>query len=125
MFQGHPFQILHGDEGLGFMFADFVDRTDIRMIQSRRSASLAAEAFQSVRLLRHIVRKKFKGDEAAKLGVLGLVDNTHTAAAKLLDDAVVRDGLTDHTGANLTSVKQASQLRSGISYICEKKCPTQ
>ncbi|MGA8622830.1 MAG: hypothetical protein WB660_30440 [Candidatus Sulfotelmatobacter sp.] len=28
--------------------------------------------------------------------VLSLVDNTHPAAAQLLDDAVVRDGLPDH-----------------------------
>jgi hypothetical protein len=27
--------------------------------------------------------------------VLSLVDNTHPAAAQLLDDAVVRDGLVD------------------------------
>ena len=29
--------------------------------------------------------------------VLGLVDDTHPAAAELLDDAVVRDGLADHS----------------------------
>ena len=29
-------------------------------------------------------------------GVLGLVDDTHTAAAKFLDDTIVRDGLADH-----------------------------
>ena len=31
-----------------------------------------------------------------KARVLGLVHNTHPAAAELLDDAVVRDGLADH-----------------------------
>jgi hypothetical protein len=40
-------------------------------------------------------RKKFQGDEAPEFGVLGFVDPTHAAAAKLLDDAVVRDGLAD------------------------------
>ena len=28
--------------------------------------------------------------------VLGLVDNAHSSAAQLLDDAVVRDSLADH-----------------------------
>ena len=28
--------------------------------------------------------------------VLGFVDHSHTTAAQLLDDAVVRDGLADH-----------------------------
>jgi hypothetical protein len=36
---------------------------------------------------------------SAKLGVLGLVDNTHATAAQLLDDAVVRDGLVDQRTA--------------------------
>ena len=31
--------------------------------------------------------------------VLGLVDHTHPAAAELLNDAVVRDGLADHAQA--------------------------
>ena len=29
--------------------------------------------------------------------VFGLVDDTHAAATKLLDDAIVRDGLADHS----------------------------
>src|SRR5277367_624587 len=31
-----------------------------------------------------------------KTGVLSLVNDAHTAAAELFDDAVVRDGLADH-----------------------------
>ena len=31
-----------------------------------------------------------------ELHVLGFVDHTHPSAAEFLDDAVVRDGLTDH-----------------------------
>jgi hypothetical protein len=33
---------------------------------------------------------------AAQRFVLGLIDNAHAATAELLDDAVVRDGLSDH-----------------------------
>jgi hypothetical protein len=36
-----------------------------------------------------------QGDKAVQLNVLRLVDHTHTAAAELLDDAVVRDGLAN------------------------------
>jgi hypothetical protein len=46
--------------------------------------------------LRHIVRQELERDEASEIGVLGFVDNAHPAAAQLLDEAVVRDGLTDH-----------------------------
>ena len=31
-----------------------------------------------------------------ELGVLGLVDHTHAAAAELFEDAVMRDGLANH-----------------------------
>jgi len=33
--------------------------------------------------------------------VLGLVDHTHPAAAELLDDPVVRNGLADHAAVSL------------------------
>lgn len=35
-------------------------------------------------------------DETAEVGVLSLVHNAHAAAAQLLNDAVVRNGLADH-----------------------------
>ena len=34
--------------------------------------------------------------KATEFDVFGFVDDSHTAAAELLDDPVVRDGLTDH-----------------------------
>ena len=77
-------------------FADFVDGADVGMIQGRGGASFAAETFQGLRVSRNIVRQEFESDEAAKFGVLGLVDHTHAAATEFLDDAVVRDGLADH-----------------------------
>jgi hypothetical protein len=43
-----------------------------------------------------VLGQKLQCDKAPKLGVLGLVNDTHPAAAKLLDDFVVRDGLADH-----------------------------
>jgi hypothetical protein len=40
--------------------------------------------------------EEFEGDKAAQTGVLGLVDDSHPAPAKLFDHSVVRDGLTNH-----------------------------
>ena len=77
-------------------FADFIYGADVGMVQSGGGTCFAAKAFQCLRILGHFVGQEFQGDEAAKLGVLGLVDHTHPAAAELLDDAVVRDGLADH-----------------------------
>ena len=75
------------------------------MVQRRRSSRFTAEAFQGLRIFRHVLRQELQRDKAAKFDVLGLVDHTHPAAAELLDDAVVRDGLADHLRANLTARK--------------------
>ena len=47
-------------------------------------------------MLGQIVGQKLQGHEAAQFSVLGLIDHAHAATTKLLDDAVVRDGLADH-----------------------------
>ena len=45
---------------------------------------------------RDFIGKKFESDEAAQPSIFGLINHPHAAAAKFLDDAVVRDGLPDH-----------------------------
>lgn len=44
----------------------------------------------------NIVREELEGNEAAKLGVLGLIDDSHPATAQFLEDPIVRDGLPNH-----------------------------
>ncbi len=43
--QRHPVQKFHGDERLIIVFADFVDRADVGMVQCRRRPGFKAEAF--------------------------------------------------------------------------------
>ena len=59
------------------------------------------------------VRQELQGDEAMEASVLGLVNHTHPAAAELLDDAVVRDGLADHCG-NAMACGQVSQCTGSL-----------
>ena len=40
--------------------------------------------------------QKLQRDETVEPSVLGFVDHAHTAAAELVDDAVVRNGSADH-----------------------------
>ena len=89
-------QKLHRDKCLGILFADVIDGADVGVIQGRRSLRLATEAAEALGIARDFVRQKLQGDETVQARVLGLVNHTHAAAAELLDDAVMRDGLVDH-----------------------------
>ena len=60
------------------------------------ACAFALEAGQSLWVFGYFVGQELQGDKAVQLYVLGLVDHAHAAAAQLLDDAVVRDGLADH-----------------------------
>ena len=93
-----PFQEFHREEGPSLGFLDFVDRADVWMIQRRCGARLALEALERLRIADEIVREEFQRGKPAEPRVFGLVDHTHAAAAQLLDDAIVRDGLANHRG---------------------------
>jgi hypothetical protein len=66
------------------------------MRYSLREKNKDAKAFARLRVSCYVLRQELPGNEAAEFSVLGLVDHTHPAAAELLDNAVVRDGLPDH-----------------------------
>ena len=59
-----------------------------------------------------------------KFRIFSLVHHTHSAAAELLDDAVVRDGLADHTqecyGGSMPKSMKAEELAI-ISRSCWRK----
>jgi hypothetical protein len=96
VFQRYAVEKFHGNERLLAVLADFIDGANVRMIEGRGSASLAAETLHRLRIARHFVGKEFEGDEAAEVGVFRLVDDAHAATAQLLDNSVMRDGLADH-----------------------------
>src|ERR1019366_4681909 len=86
----------HDDERMTILLPDLMDRADVGMVERGSGLRLTSEPFQSLWVCGYVLWQEFQRDESPKLGVLGLVDHTHPAAAKLLDDAVVRDGLSDH-----------------------------
>ncbi len=94
LIQGFARHVLHRDERLPVVLADVVDRADVRMVQGR--CSLTLKAGQRLGVLCNFGRKELQGDEAVQPRVLSLVHHPHATAAELLDDSVVRDGLTDH-----------------------------
>src|ERR1700680_1440213 len=91
-------QKFHHDEGLAFTPADFVDGTNVGMIQGRCGTSFPAEAFERLRVSGNIFRQELQGDEATWFGVLSFIHHAHPTTAQLLNDALVRDGLADELG---------------------------
>ncbi len=89
------------------------------MVQRGSGTGFPPEAFQGLRVLGNIVRKEFQSDEAPKIKVFGFVDHAHPAAAELLDDAVVRDGLANHCAEILGS--RSGQVNGGREFGCTPK----
>ena len=92
MLQRGPIEEFHRQVGLPAVFANFVNRADIRMVQRRRRSRLTPESLERLRIRRQFIRKEFQRHMPAKIRILSLVHHTHPAAAKLLDHAVMRDG---------------------------------
>jgi hypothetical protein len=95
VFQCQPVQKLHGDERLARVLSNLVNGADVGMIQRGGRAGFPAEAFQCLRVLCPVFGKEFQRREAAEFRVFRLVHHAHPATAKLLDDAVMRDGLAN------------------------------
>ena len=90
------FQIFHGDKGFSILLADIVNRADVWMVQGGSSLRFALETAQRERITRDFIGKKFESNEAVQPSIFGLINHPHAAAAKFLDDAVVRYDLPDH-----------------------------
>jgi hypothetical protein len=52
-----------GDKRLSVMLANFVNRTNVRMIQRRCRTRLSAKTLQSLRILGQLVREKLKREK--------------------------------------------------------------
>src|SRR6202040_1800486 len=70
MLQSHPVQELHGDERFAVLVVNFVDRADIRVVESRSSLGFALKAAESLRVFGHLVGQELEGDKPAAIGVL-------------------------------------------------------
>src|SRR6267143_1607662 len=94
-----------------------------RMVESGCRTSLATKTFQGLGIVSYLFRQELQSHESAMARVLGLIDNTHTATAELLNDAVVRDDLGDHSELpvfvplHLKDVAAASQ-RKRLRHEC-------
>jgi hypothetical protein len=107
---------------------------DVKRILGRACGKIAI--LQSLATQREFVisgnaiRQELERNETTPFNVLGLVDDAHATAAKLFDDAVARDCLTDHFQRWVASGHfilrmpvAASQRKAGLLYGDGKNDP--
>ena len=85
MLQRRPVEELHDEERAAVLLADIVNGADVGVIQRRRGACLAAESRQGLGIVGEVWRQELQRDEALQPGILGFVDDAHSAAAQLLE----------------------------------------
>ncbi len=83
------FEQLHSDEGLAVVLVNFMDGADVGVVEGSGGAGFAQEAFERLAVAGELFGQELESDEAAELGVFGLVDHTHATAAQLFQHAVV------------------------------------
>src|SRR6266852_6869042 len=96
MLQRLALEILHCDESATIFLTDIVNGADVGVAKSRCGLCFSLETGKCMHVFRNIVREEFQGNKTMEARVLGSVNDTHTAAAELFKDAVVRDGLANH-----------------------------
>jgi hypothetical protein len=111
MLQCDSIQKFHGNKSLPVLVVNFVDRADVGMVQGGSGLRFSLEAGESLRIVSDLVGQELQGDKAVQLYVLSFIDHAHPSTAKLLDDAVVRDGLADH-GAQGCNLRRAAKGES-------------
>src|ERR1700730_13485587 len=94
MLQSLAIQELHGDERVAALLANVVNRADVGMVESRRGLRFTLKTGKSLGVFGYFIGQEFQSHKPVQPGVFSLVHHTHPATAELLDDAVVRDGLT-------------------------------
>ena len=97
MLERLPLEKLHREKGAAVVFANVVDRADIRMIEGRSGAGFAPEALQHRQLAADLVRQKLERHKAPQAGVFSLVDHPHPATADFFEHPVVGDSFTNHS----------------------------
>src|ERR1035441_10429025 len=95
MFQRQAVEKLHGDEHFAVLVVNFVDGTNVRVVQCGGGLGFALEAAERLRVFGYVVRQEFERDKAIEFDVLSLKNNAHATTAKLVHDVIMGNGPPD------------------------------
>jgi hypothetical protein len=89
--QASAAHVLQNQIGQSIVFADLEDLNDVGMVELRGSLSFSAEPFSFAGAGVLTRKDHFQGDDPVQVRLPGLVNDSHAAAAQLLDDVVGAD----------------------------------
>src|SRR5882724_11593250 len=124
MFQCYALEKLHGDEASAALLADFVNGADVGVIQRGGGSRLTPKTLQGLRVLCQGLRQELQGHEPAQLHVLRFINHAHAAAAELLDDVVMRNGLSDQRRRVRHSARILVSAAIQVNEDADTKTPT-
>ena len=82
--------------GCPLVLVDVVDGADVGVVECGGGLGLPPEPLEGDPIAEELLGQELQRNGSVEAGVLGLVDDTHASAAKLLEDPVVGDRLPDH-----------------------------
>src|SRR5689334_686588 len=85
------FEQFHRNIRRAVEFSDLVNRANVGMIDGSSGFRFTLESLNGGSVAAHLFREELQCNFALKLQIFGTVHNTHAAAAKLLDHAIVRN----------------------------------
>ena len=83
--------VLHDDEDVAVLFADFVDGADVGMVERGRGLCLVDQPLPGLMAAGQRLGQHLDGDFAPERAVFREKDLSHTARAELPDDSVMAD----------------------------------
>ena len=97
------FHELHGDVGRTVCLADFMNRADGGMAQSRGGTGFAHETAARDGVFERVSGQELEGDVAVEPLVVSAIDHTHATSTKLLEYAIVAELLAGHRSTSTVS----------------------
>src|SRR6516165_10586027 len=89
----------HHHEGLALVFAEFVNRADVGMIQRGSSAGFSFKTFKRFRVLDKLLGQEFQRNTATQLQVLRFVHHPHAPATKDIQYSIMGNLTAEQVGA--------------------------
>jgi hypothetical protein len=118
----HPLQKPRAKDGHPEMLKAFKSRPervahppDVGMIERGGGLRFALEAFERGMVGGRVLREEFQHHRALEVGVFGLVNDAHSAAAEFFDNAVMRNGPANQGW----SFRHGRDILEGQSKTCQ------